>query len=63
MTEGSSLVATAAAALNFLELAERHHDMSHPCSSESSLSLAVPRPEVIVVGRRSQEEIKVEIVL
>lgn len=23
-------------------MAERHHDMSHPCSSETSLSLAVP---------------------
>lgn len=43
-------------------MTERHSDMSHPCSSESSLSLAVPRPEVSAAGR-SQEEIKVEIVL
>lgn len=44
------------------ETAERLYDTSHPCSSEASLSLAVPRPEVGAAGRRSREEIKVEIV-
>lgn len=45
------------------EMAERHYDTSQPCSPETSLSLAVPWPEVEAAGRRSQEEIKVEIVL
>lgn len=50
MTEGISPVPTAAAALNFLWLPSRwdgwetpDYDMSHPCSCETNLSLAVPQ--------------------